>query len=138
MHLHSECQRPAERHSHHGPHTYRPTEEKIVEERDRRLQKGEKSTQQALGLWVKINFKLTKAPSKAALSRLFAQSAFLSKNNPRHIAKKRRNKLGKSHALEDALFNWVCEQHACRININGDMIRYTALKSRHWPMKNLR
>lgn len=47
---------------------------------------------------------------------------------PRNISKKRRNKPGKNQALEQALFEWICEQQTRRININGEMVRQKAFK----------
>lgn len=101
---------------------------RIFKEKFRRLRKGRNITNIEVGVWEKAHLNMTQAPSKAALPRIFKQSAYFRKVYPLQIGKKRRNMRGKHHAMKQELSNWGLEQRTRRINMNGDIIRHIYLK----------
>lgn len=99
---------------------------KICLERDRRRTNGENISLTALAEWAKTNFNMNQAPSRSTLSRTFRQSENLLSQSDRSISKKIREKKGKNHALEMALFEWVCQQHHEGKKTDGESIKRKA------------
>lgn len=62
------------------------------------------------------------------MSRIITQSEALIKHDDKEISKKLRNRQGKNHVLEQAVFAELYEKHSAPVNLNGDMIREKAAK----------
>lgn len=101
---------------------------KICQEKNRRQANGETASHNALAEWAKDQFKLDLTPSKSTMSRILGRAPDLLKKPDEEISKKVRDKKGKNHVLEMALFEWICDQQGINAVIGGESIRQKAEK----------
>lgn len=101
---------------------------KICQEKNRRQANGEVASHNALAEWAKNQFKLDQTPSKSTMSRIVGRAPDLLTKPDEEISKKVRDKKGKNHALEMALFEWICHQQGIDVNVSGESIRQKAEK----------
>lgn len=102
--------------------------QKIVAERDSRKEKGQSASLLELAHWARDKFSLRKAPGKATLSRILNSPNVGTNTNAskRCIARTQRQRKGRLHFLEQALFDWVISQQSRRIAVSGDIIKARA------------
>lgn len=99
----------------------------IIDERDARKEEGKSATLAELAQWAKTKFRLQRAPGKSTMSRILAEGPSINANaNKRCIDKTKRNRKGRNHLLEQALFDWVIHQQCKQIAVSGDIIKAKA------------
>ena len=95
----------------------------IRAEADKRRQNHGDATCRTMALWAKNEFLLTTVPGKSTIARVLSLDAksFDSGCDGR-VVKKTRNRTGKHHAVEEALYMWICSMYNKRINIKDVLI----------------
>lgn len=96
---------------------------RVCAEYERRTFASEKPTIEDMRKWAQSAFRLQHPLSRAAMSRILRSRNELLEKADRLIQKRTRNRNGAAHKLEVTLFDWICDQQASRININGPMIK---------------
>lgn len=101
--------------------------EAICAEAESRKARKENTTCASLARWAKLKFDLPTVPGRSTLSRILKKYNSL----PRHSNVIRSSNLtrarnGKSHAVETAVFAWICDQYKRRIHVNSRQIQEKA------------
>lgn len=108
--------------------TKRQKEQICAEAENRKARKDETSCS-SLARWAKENFNLPTEPGRSTLSRILKRH----RNLPRHSSVIQSSNLtrarnGQGHAVESALFAWVCDQYKRRAVVNGRLIQGKAIR----------
>ena len=95
---------------------------KICQHADSQRKGGTRLSISRLAQWAFDKYKLPSVPNKSTMSRVLKKSLILLARPQATLARKTRENHGHNHILEMALFDWIIDQQAKRININGHLI----------------